>query len=243
MTSRQQIQQWYLDERHSLFEIARKLDLPIQTVRTIAQEERWVWRPLHEFVQHHRGVDVVVFDLETSGLPLTRGFNRYYPYTHHSAYESSRIIQLAYCRYRIGQPIQREQIFSTFRKPDGFHLSTEAQKIHGLTEEWLMEHGQPLSDCIAEFLRDLQECQLILAHNAGFDVNIAKNELVRLGYTPTQIDTQWFPASKIRCTCQLTDFTRLNTLYSWVDSEPLAFHNAHDDVLALSRILNFLALQ
>lgn len=247
MTSRQQMQQWYLDERHSLFEIARKLALPIKTVRAIAQEERWVWRPLREFVEHHRGADVVLFDLETSGLPLTRGFNRYYPYTDHRAYESARIVQLAYCRYRIGEPLQRQQIFSTFRKPEGFHLSADALSIHSFTEEWLNEHGQPLSECITEFLHDLEQCQLILAHNAGFDVNIFKNELVRLGYTPAQIDTQWFPASKIRCTCQMTDFTRLGTLYSWVEStestESLAFHNAQDDVLALSRILNFLALQ
>ncbi len=246
MASRQQqhnmIQRLYVEEHRSLYDIARKLAVPFQAVRQIAQDARWVWRPLQAFAQAHRGKDVVLFDLETSGLPQTRGFNRFFPYTDNQAYDSSRIIQLAYCRYRIGEPLRRDQIVSVFRRPDDFELSEESTKIHNLSTDWLRDHGQSLRDLIPAFLRQVEDAEYVLAHNAGFDVNIFQNELHRLGYTSTQIETQWFAPEKIMCTCKLSDFTRLSTLYSWLpDREPLSFHNAQEDVYALAQILNFLA--
>lgn len=247
MVSRQQqqnlIHQLYVEEHRSLYDIARKLAVPFRDVRQIAQDARWVWRPLQQFARAHRGVEVVLFDLETSGLPLTRGFNKFFPYTDDRAYDTSRIVQLAYCRYRIGEPICRDQVTSVFRRPDDFELSEDAVKIHQFSTEWLRENGRPLREIIPTFLRDIEDVQYILAHNTGFDVNIFENELHRLGYTPTQIETQWFPSEKIKCTCKMSDFTRLSTLYSWLpeNNDSMNFHNAQDDVYALAQILNFLA--
>lgn len=239
--AKEQVQHWYVDQRQSLSQIARRLALPVQQIRALAQEERWVWRPLRTFAQLHRGVPVMVLDLETSGLPRTQGFNRYFPYTDVDAYDSSRLVQLAFCRFRIGEPVSRESVYSAFRRPDGFVLSPDAQRITQLDPQWLDTHGQPIQTVLDPLLEALADCELILAHNAGFDINILKNELYRLGYSTYQIEDQWFPDRKVRCTCRLTDYTRLQTLHSWIPAaSPLHFHNAQDDVLALVEIINFL---
>jgi DNA polymerase III epsilon subunit-like protein len=80
-----------------------------------------------------------------------------------------------------------------------------------------------------------------VAHNAAFDLNIVKNEMHRLGYTSEEIE-QLIPASKVRCTCKLTDYTRLGTLYDLLPvTQALRLHDARDDVFALVQIINFLA--
>lgn len=198
MIAKEQVQHWYVDQRQSLSQIARKLAVPIQQVRALVQEERWVWRPLQTFAQLHRGTPVIVLDLETSGLPKTQGFNRFLPYTDSSAYDSSRILQLAFCSFRIGEPVTRDQVYSGFRRPDGFTLTPEAQAITHLEPEWLDTHGQPLETVLTPLLDALPQSHLILAHNAGFDINILKNELFRLGYTTLQIEDQFFPDRKVR---------------------------------------------
>jgi DNA polymerase III epsilon subunit-like protein len=239
-----QIQYWYNDQRQSMLQIARRLRVPVQQVRAIAQEERWVWRPLRTFVQSHCGTLVMVLDLETTGLPRTEGFNRYLPYTDCSAYDSARIVQLAFTCFRIGERVTRDQITSVFRRPEGFTMSAEAQTVTRLDMDWLEAHGQSIHAVLTPLLDALPQCTHILAHNAAFDVNILKNELFRLGYPTDQIENEWFPDRKVRCTCRMTDYTRLGVLHSWVPhASPLTFHNAQEDVLALTEIINFLCLE
>lgn len=235
------IRQWYVDDRQSVAQIARRLSEPIQTVRETVQQQQWVWRPLRAFVQRHRGKSVLVFDLETSGLPRTAGFNRYLPYTDLDAYASSRILQLAYCRFRIGEPVARDSITSVFRAPEGFRVSPESEAIHKLSTEWLLEHGRALRDLLPVFLAEIERADFVLAHNAGFDVNILKSEMIRLHHTPEEIEAL-IPADKVECSCALTDFTRLSTLYGFLPAprETLSFHDARDDVFAVTQIINFL---
>jgi DNA polymerase III epsilon subunit-like protein len=244
VAAKEQIQRWYVDQRQSMAQIARRLAMPVQQVRAIAQEERWVWRPLRTFAQSQRGTLVMVLDLETSGLPRTQGFNRYFPYVDCSAYDSARIVQLAFTCFRIGESVTRDQIVSLFRRPDGFTISPEAQEITQLDTQWLDAHGQTIQAVLAPLLEALPRCTYILAHNAAFDINILKNELFRLGHSTHQIEDMWFPDHKVRCTCRLTDYTRLGVLHAWIPNpSSLAFHNAQDDVLALAEIINFLSLE
>jgi len=236
-----QVRQWYVKDRRSILDIARRLAVPLKSIREIVQEQRWVWKPLKRFARRNLGREVIVFDLETSGLPRTLGFNQYYPYTDMDAYEPSRILQLAYCRYRIGESVSREAIASVFRAPEGFQVSDESFAIHKLSTDWLIGNGKRLEDLLPAFLEQVRGAELILSHNTGFDLNILKSEMYRMGYSTIEIE-ELFPDDKIRCTCTMTDFTRLGTLYSFLpEQNQLTLHDARDDVLAVIEIINFLS--
>lgn len=242
---RQQIQELYVEQNQNLFQVARSLRVPLKRIREIAQEERWVWKSLQRFLDQNSGKDVVLFDLETTGLPLSSGtFNGFYPYTNTHAYDSARILQIAFCRYSLGSRLERTQVHSGFRKPDGFAVPPESTDVHHLTTEFLVEHGQDFASLVQPLLSALEQCDLILAHNAKFDVNVLKSELFRMGMSSEKIERIVAP-TKVICTCELTDFTRLPTLHSWIPvvfREPLEFHNAQDDVLAMGQILHFLSV-
>lgn len=243
MSIRQQIEERYLNQNESLYNISRSLRIPFRSLRQIVQDERWVWRrSLASFVRDQSNADVVLLDLETTGLPRSTGrFNEYWHYTDNTAYDSSRILQIAYTRMALGTPVARESIYSFYRKPDDFDISPESFAIHHITPDLIENFGQPLTEILPQLLVDLRGCTFILAHNANFDLNILKNEMFRLGYATSEIDSI-FPEKKVKCTCTMTDFTKLGTLYSWIpNAQPLVLHNAQDDVLALGEILHYLS--
>jgi DNA polymerase III epsilon subunit-like protein len=149
---------------------------------------------------------------------------------------------LAYCRFRIGEtPEDALQIFNYFRLPEDFQLTPESVKIHGITSEQLQEQGRRWEDIIhrdSRFIQDLNECDYIIAHNVQFDMNILLNELHRIKHP---ISLKW--TNKVRCTCKLTDYTRLKDLYElcysgYSGQKNIRYHDASGDVLALYRILD-----
>ena len=40
--------------------------------------------------------NILFFDLETTGLPSTQGFGKFYPYTETQKYDTSRIVSFAF---------------------------------------------------------------------------------------------------------------------------------------------------
>lgn len=220
----------------SLFQISKQLNVPIQEVREIACNKKFITFHLQQFCKENRGKTVVIFDLETTGLPDRMGFDRYYSYTQNQYYEKSRILQVAWTKFVIGEDIQNIQIHSRFRKPEQFDIPEESIQIHKLTPEFLNQHGKTFMDCIrnSSILNDFNSCDYIIAHNILFDINIFKNELYRLGmYVPSQWDL------KLVCTCQMTGYTRLGVLYHSVfDREADNLHDAAGDVNVLVQIFN-----
>jgi DNA polymerase III epsilon subunit-like protein len=240
----EQIDRLYVDSRMTLYDIAHRLHLPLKQVREYACNSRLVLHELHRFCAEHAGRAIVVLDLETTGLPTTRGFNRYFPWTHHQYYNSSRILQTAYTECALGDTVSRDQIHTTLRRPDpldAFPVPAESIAVHGITPERLAAEGRPLTWIMREggLEEALERATFIVAHNALFDVNILRNELLREGYAPARI-TELLPDRKIACTCQMTQFTKLTQLFEWVreDTDTFAAHDAGEDVYALCRILN-----
>jgi len=58
-------------------------------------------------------------------------------------------------------------------------IPEESSKIHGITKEISDEHGLPIQEIINQFINDLTECQLLVAHNMEFDMNMLIVELIR----------------------------------------------------------------
>ena len=66
-------------------------------------------------------------------------------------------------------------------RPDGFEIPEEAANVHGIHTADALEKGIPLADAINQFIEDLNQADLIVGHNVGFDLKIVGAEMVRLG--------------------------------------------------------------
>lgn len=115
---------------------------------------------------------ILFFDTETNGLP----------YSWSAPLEEldnwPRLVQLAWLKYtEDGSEISRG---NKIIYPEDFDIPEEASSIHGITVERAMEEGEYLIDVVDEFLNDLQDVNLLVAHNMAFDEKIMGAELLRL---------------------------------------------------------------
>ena len=92
------------------------------------------------------------FDLETTGLPLQKGFDIWYPPEELDKYETSRIIEIGIII------VHKEKIIYTFNsliKPDNFKkLEPIITKITGITDDDLLKEGKDLNE-IFKVLKDI----------------------------------------------------------------------------------------
>lgn len=126
---------------------------------------------------------ILFFDLETTGLPITRGFNNYYPYNKLEYYNPSRIVQLAFMIYdypatAILTPtlLHKQDLII---KPTDFEI--ENSEIHGITKEIAQKKGVLFKDAIAMLMSKIKDVHLVVSHNILFDKNVLLSELFRFG--------------------------------------------------------------
>lgn len=119
-----------------------------------------------------------VYDLETTGLPTGLSWNKFPDYKQLDKYASSRIVSISWivsCKHRA----YKQAYFIV--KPEGFIVSEESTKIHGISYEQAVREGIPLAH-VLEMLKDaLSLCTSLVAHNIAFDSNVLKSELYRHG--------------------------------------------------------------
>lgn len=115
---------------------------------------------------------ILFFDTETTGLP--RNFKA--PASDTANWP--RLVQLAY----IIQNEKGETLYSSsdIIRPNGFVIPNEAAAIHGVTTERAMDEGRPLEIVLSELLAHAKECDLVIGHNIGFDMNIVGAECFRM---------------------------------------------------------------
>lgn len=125
---------------------------------------------------------IIVLDTETTGLPQTYpGQYQILPYFYLDAYDKARLLQIAFSIYE--EPnytlLHTENIYIQM---DGEILNSH---IHGITPDFLKDHGIPIDAALKSLMLALQtyNVDLIVAHNAGFDINIIMSECQRIGYT------------------------------------------------------------
>jgi DNA polymerase III epsilon subunit-like protein len=227
-------------ENNDLYDLSRRFKIPIKTIRDHLEHTKLNTYHLAKFCTENMGKTIFLFDLETSGLPATIKFNQYYPYTSNMHYDSSRILQISYCIFHIGDPTPPTFITS-FRKPEGFDISPKSSEIHGLKNEFLEKFGVPFRTIVdSGILTDIEKCDYVMSHNTDFDINILCNELYRIN---CKIPRQLLDPKNIVCSCKLTNYTKLKTLYESTvsDSETeVRFHDATEDVRALYKIIQTL---
>jgi len=120
-------------------------------------------------------------DLETTGLPKTKGFNSYYDYTDLEKYDSSRIIEIGLILTDKEGVVIEE--YSSMVKPDNFTgLKPIITQITGITDDDINSQGKSTYEVLAETRKyfEIYEADIIISYNIGFDLNILLSELHRI---------------------------------------------------------------
>lgn len=127
-------------------------------------------------------VDVVVFDLETTGLSPER----------------DGIVEIGALRVVDGR-IDETQRYETLVRPttaagDPMLIPWHAERVHGISNE-MVRHAPTIGQVLPEFL-DFVGGSAVVAHNIGFDGGFMRANAARLGLT-------WQPAAE-HCTVVLS---------------------------------------
>ncbi len=188
----------------------------------------------------------LIFDTETTGLPITQGFNKYYSYTDLEKYNSSRLLSICWKLYENDKLINSNYFII---KPEEFKIDNNsyACKINGITHEIALSKGVSIHDIFEKLKSDFLDCNTIVAHNINFDKHILLSELHR--YNRDDIITL-FLSKRLYCTMlKGTDianikyknsnknkFPKLIELYKFFFNEEFQnAHNAEADVEACAK--------
>lgn len=117
--------------------------------------------------------NILVIDTETAGLP------RDYRASIEDVDNWPRIVQLAFQLYD-GYGLMLDE-FSSIIKPDGWTISDENAKVHGITNERAMQEGIPILTALERLVVAAAQARYLAAHNIQFDLPIIQCEFVRLG--------------------------------------------------------------
>ena len=120
--------------------------------------------------------NILVIDTETTGLPITIGFDKYYSPKELKYYDNSRLIELAYIIYSENGHIIKEVCHLI--KPNNFEINNS--QFHGITNEMVSQNGIDINKAIDELNKDLDTVNKIVAHNINFDIHILLSECYRM---------------------------------------------------------------
>lgn len=186
----------------------------------------------------------LVFDLETTGLPKrfqdpSQKKRKYYPISVSKAYDTSRIVQIAWVVLDENkQRILRRQNYII--RPDGFTVPEESTLIHGISHDTASRDGIPILDALQEFLSDLLRCKTVVSHNFLFDANVLSSECFRYHMLriPSEMKTRTIrDTMKLsRSMLKLNKDPKLQELCTMLLDEPIEQkHDALDDTLLCTR--------
>ena len=169
-----------------------------------------------QIAEYARTGRVVVFDTETTGC---------------SCYDE--ICQIAAAEYRSGE---LTRTFNVYVCPS-CEMNPFAEQIHGLSLEFLSEHGLAPEEAMRRFFAFLGNDALLVAHNNKFDMRMLRQECSKfaLCFEPEGIET---------CdTLALSRFLRpdleryaLAYLIKALDIDGVNSHDALDDTLACAGV-------
>lgn len=179
----------------------------------------------------------VVFDLETTGIPARneRGFMP--DYWRSAAYDGARIVSVA---WRVLGPAPQLQVIKDgyhVIRPAGFEIPAEATAVHGITQADAERDGIAAREALAHLIQDIKDAEVLVAHNAQFDMSVLRSELCRLGWRGS-VDITF--RKRIVCTMRegrrafnMAKAPRLAELLQAAAGEELqGAHDARNDVAA-----------
>ena len=167
------------------------------------------------------------FDVETTGLPPRKANPETF-----EQYDGCRVVSIAWVlrddktvysqRYSVTDPgIPDEKIGAEF--------------VHGISREVMDKYGNKIRDVLVDFMKDVNNSDIVIAHNLEFDKSVLSAELFRMGLSD---DARRLMNFKNLCTMKsTTNLVRINNSYGsykWPKLEELykflfgyVFENAH----------------
>ncbi len=119
--------------------------------------------------------NVLIFDIETTGLPQCISFNNYYDPRETKYYDNSRMIELGYIICSRNGILIKE--VDNLIKPDNFSINNS--NIHGITNVMANGFGKDIKTVLNDLQKDLKNVSTIIAHNINFDYSILLSECYR----------------------------------------------------------------
>lgn len=115
------------------------------------------------------------FDTETTGLPMD------YKAPATDSENWPRMIQFGYV---VNDENARELDRGSFIvKPEGFAVSEKAARLNGITTERALAEGIPYDEAMKRISKLLEDTDVLVGHNVGFDINIVDAEFWRYNRT------------------------------------------------------------
>lgn len=203
----------------------------------------------------------VVFDTETSGLPICAGYGLWPDPTDTPRYDRARLLELAWVELdeNFNETARHAFLVSP---PEGVDLESHGgMAFNGITRAELVAEGRPLGEVLDLFGEAIGPCNagpselgptrpVLVAHNIGFDVGVVAAEMVRTGRP-----WQSFVALPKVCTMeQGKPLTRIQRFGGWKDPKLSELcthfgvtlegaHRALNDVLACAECFRRIKVQ
>lgn len=90
-----------------------------------------------------------------------------------------RLAQL--CMIDVNDKLEIEGEANFYIRPDGWTMDPKATEVNGLTDDFLNEHGHPITEVLSEYQNRILNGRAIVAFNAQFDCKAMRGELRRAG--------------------------------------------------------------
>lgn len=175
------------------------------------------------------------FDTETTGVPR----NYKAPVTDLNNWP--RLVQLGYIIYDTDKGGEIFEVYSGEHVvfPEGFEIPESVSKIHGITQAYALEHGEPLKSVLDIFIGHLQWADELIGHNLSYDLNVLGAEYLRVTQSnPLVGKSQYDTMLKGTSLCKLPGgyggqykWPKLFELYQKLFGVPLEqTHTALDDI-------------
>jgi len=129
---------------------------------------------------------VLVFDLETTGLPRTPSFGTYFPPTELDKYRESRIVQWSWSLHEADGTLIAEE--DHIIKPNFAEYRIMNTQFHGITEDIARVRGKMFNEVLDRWSQHLTDATTIVGHNVNFDKHVLLSELHRRGFTQAAED-------------------------------------------------------
>lgn len=151
----------------------------------------------------------------------------------------------------VNEALEIEREYHVFIRPDvnDYTMTEGAQKAHGLTVEFLNEHGIPVTEALTEFQSAIDDGRIMVAHNSQHDMKQLRGELRRAGMADR------FEDSPNICTMRaMTNVCKIPPVggrgsYKWpalseallfIGSENLGDHSAINDAKGALELLRYM---
>ena len=120
---------------------------------------------------------VIVFDLETNGLPITPSFGKYHPPSELNYYNSSRIVQWSWSLHEADGTLIAEEDHIIKPNPKEYRILN--QQFHNISESMARVQGKEFETVMDIWKTHLSQATTIVGHNVEFDKHVLLSELYR----------------------------------------------------------------